>query len=897
MSEKPTYEELEKRVLELENAESDRKLSEERIKFFMAASTEAFFLLDSELCLTMINKAGLAISPGNREEDVIGKHILELSPKLEETGRYDRYLNVIETGEPLTFEDIVPDPQFGDIRLTVNASKVGNGLGMVITDITARTQAEEALQDSRNMLQTVLDSIPSAVFWKDRDLIYLGGNRTWLETAGLKSSEEVVGKNDYDLPWEKEQADSFQEDDRRVMESGIPEYGIIEPYLRVDGTRSWAKTNKVPLRDTEGNIISVLGTYEDITEQAQAEEALRESEDLLKATLESTADGILVSDVKGQTINTNKRFAKMWRIPDDLIKLQDDEKLLSYVLDQLVEPTAFLSKAQALYKTTKHDFDTIVFKDGRIFERYSRPLIRADEIAGRVWSFRDVTERKQAEETLRESEEKYRMLFEESPVSLWEEDFSDVKIYFEGLRDSGVKDLRGYFENHPEAVARCAALVKVVDVNKATLDLYEAGSIEEFRDGLGAVFGEDSNDVFREELIALAGGESGFESEAITQTLTGDKNHIALRWSVAQGYEETLSKVLVSVMDLTERKRAEEALKNKHDLMERIIATSPAGITRVDVNGVVVYANKIAEKFLGTEFVEAKGRTYNDTAWKITDFEGRPFPEEKLPFAIVKKTGKPVFNVQHAIEWNDGRRFLLSINAAPFISADGQFDGMVATIEDITERKRAEERLMESDERYRGLFDRSREYVYLHDFEGNFIDANDAALEGLGYTKKDIKSIDFISLLDKDQLPRAIESLEDMIKTGSQKSIEEYRLKRKDGEHIDIESKTAIIYADGKPYAIQGIARDITERKKLDEERSKLIYELRQALEKVKQLGGLLPICSHCKKIRDDKGYWNQIEAYIQDHSDAEFSHGICQECAKKYYPEMDLYDEDETQQ
>ncbi|MFH0995226.1 MAG: response regulator [Pseudomonadota bacterium] len=79
----------------------------------------------------------------------------------------------------------------------------------------------------------------------------------------------------------------------------------------------------------------------------------------------------------------------------------------------------------------------------------------------------------------------------------------------------------------------------------------------------------------------------------------------------------------------------------------------------------------------------------------------------------------------------------------------------------------------------------------------------------------------------------------------------------------------------------------ITER-----ERDRLIFELREAISKIKQLSGLLPICSHCKKIRDDKGYWNHIEAYIRDHSEAAFSHSICQECAKKYYPDMDLYDD-----
>ncbi len=85
----------------------------------------------------------------------------------------------------------------------------------------------------------------------------------------------------------------------------------------------------------------------------------------------------------------------------------------------------------------------------------------------------------------------------------------------------------------------------------------------------------------------------------------------------------------------------------------------------------------------------------------------------------------------------------------------------------------------------------------------------------------------------------------------------------------------------------QGIARDITTRKQAEEEREKLITKLQEALNNIKTLKGLLPICAHCKKIRDDKGYWNQIEAYIRDHSDAEFSHGICPECAETLYSDM----------
>jgi len=92
---------------------------------------------------------------------------------------------------------------------------------------------------------------------------------------------------------------------------------------------------------------------------------------------------------------------------------------------------------------------------------------------------------------------------------------------------------------------------------------------------------------------------------------------------------------------------------------------------------------------------------------------------------------------------------------------------------------------------------------------------------------------------------------------------------------------------DGREYLIESFL-DLTERKQADEEREKLIKELKDALHEVNTLSGLLPICASCKKIRDDKGYWNQIESYIQDHSEAEFSHSLCPECLKKLYPELD---------
>ena len=151
----------------------------------------------------------------------------------------------------------------------------------------------------------------------------------------------------------------------------------------------------------------------------QAEEELRESKELLRATIESTADGILVVNEKGQVICTNERFVQLWRIPEELIKEREDKKLLDFVLDQLKEPKAFLSKVQALYKISDEDFDVLDFKDGRVFERFSSPLIRHGQIEGRVWSFRDITDRKRSEEALRKSEERFKFLAGKMADIIW----------------------------------------------------------------------------------------------------------------------------------------------------------------------------------------------------------------------------------------------------------------------------------------------------------------------------------------------------------------------------------------------------------------------------------------------------------------------------------------------
>lgn len=129
---------------------------------------------------------------------------------------------------------------------------------------------------------------------------------------------------------------------------------------------------------------------------------LEKSLSLLQATVESTADGILVVNTEGKIILFNKKFVTMWRIPEEIIASRDDGRAIKFVLDQLKDPDAFLKKVKELYATPEAEsFDVLEFKDGRVFERYSQPQKIGIQIIGRVWSFRDVTERKKIEKELK----------------------------------------------------------------------------------------------------------------------------------------------------------------------------------------------------------------------------------------------------------------------------------------------------------------------------------------------------------------------------------------------------------------------------------------------------------------------------------------------------------------
>ena len=206
------------------------------------------------------------------------------------------------------------------------------------------------------------------------------------------------------------------------------------------------------------------------------------------------------------------------------------------------------------------------------------------------------------EDCLTKNETHYLTIFENSPVSFWEEDFSDVKIYIDALREKGVSDLRTYFDEHPEDLMHCYTLVKVLDVNKATLRRYEAKSKEELLKGVSLVFTEQSHAILKEELIAFSEGNTTFQSEMFGKTLKGGDLHTEIFLTIVPGHEETWEKVLICDVDISKRKRLEMELKNRSDQQGALAQLSQTFLKEIDLQQCLDKAICIVEQTLELEF-------------------------------------------------------------------------------------------------------------------------------------------------------------------------------------------------------------------------------------------------------------------------------------------------------
>jgi diguanylate cyclase (GGDEF)-like protein/PAS domain S-box-containing protein len=400
---------------------------------------------------------------GYSKKELLGKQIAGLFHKPTESSAPGLELaNLTAEGSVRNVEKVYLSKQGKKIIVLLSISTIRDGKGevsgklYVAQDITDSKRAERDLRRSEKKFRQLVETVNAAAFiYQRRQLRYVNSQT---EALTGYTREELLGLDLYDFIHP-----DFRSTVKKWGKSRQPRDSAASKYE----VRILTKTGETRWIEATVDIIkferkaSILVTAFDISDRKLAELELETSLSLLQATIESTADGILAVDGGGKVVSFNRKFAQMWDLPDFLLNSRDSNQILGFGINQLKYPEIFLNRAKELSALpAAESFDIIEFKDGRIFERYSLPQQTGGKITGRVFSFRDVTERLQSEEKLRKSEERFHLLTRATNDAVWDfnqsrneywlsEEFE--KVFGYKLNESQTIQLESWWLNvHPE---------------------------------------------------------------------------------------------------------------------------------------------------------------------------------------------------------------------------------------------------------------------------------------------------------------------------------------------------------------------------------------------------------------------------------------------------------------
>ena len=355
---------------------------------------------------------------------------------------------------------------------------------------------------------------------------------------------------------------------------------------------------------------------------------------------------------------------------------------------------------------------------------------------------------------------------------------------------------------------------------------------------MGQYFLED--EVPDVELFRRQAGKYGFDEEEYLAAL--DRVPRFSRETVDRGMQfysklaGIISKLSFSTIKqsriIAENEKSKEEIKSQNTLLSMIMETSPVGIVTADVEGNINYANYRAEKILGIEKNKITARKYNAPEWNPIDVDGSPFPDEKQPFYIVKSTGKTVHNIQQGIRWPDGRTVFLSVNASPLRDKEGQFSGMVAALEDITDRRKMEEKTKKA----YALLKTAESLAHIGSWEWNiqkdkFI-MSEEWLQIHGITNRNLTMDELMLISHPDDAKTVEKNFKDALDGIRPYDITHRIIRQDTGEERVVHAKGIVSFdKQGKPDRMLGTSQDITEKVKSDqalkesEEKFRALYE------------------------------------------------------------------------
>jgi PAS domain S-box-containing protein len=697
---------------ERQKRELELKLSEEKYKTLFESSASGILIIDSKGIIINANKATHDFL-GYDSDELIGKPVKILSHP---DSLKDVDLNIKRILDGYTLKHTVKSVKkdgttiFNYLYETkITISGIGDCIISISNDITKQVLTERRLKESEEKLRNIVEH-SSNIFYShgtDHKLTYLSPQIKKLldyevEEAMVKWTDLATDNPINQIGFEKTV---------KAINTGIPQAPYELELIGKNRKKVMVEVHEAPVVKN-GKTTSIVGALVDITERKKAEIELVETKELFQFAIEGSDVGLWDWQVQTGQAHFNEKWANI--IGFTLSELQPvsiDTWIHFCHPDDLVIARAELNKhfngetkqyhCEFRMKNKSGDWVWILDR-GRVVEWNSeKQPIRM------VGTHLDISKQKYADEILKESEERYKSLFEHAAVPVWLEDFSEIKILFDQLRKSGITNFDEYFTEHPEKVSEFSGLVKIVDINEKSLEMFNVNSKDSLIKDLRVYFDDDSLSVFKSELLALAEGKDNFESEIKVKSPSGKYYDLIVRLSVPPGYLDSLSRVYASFLDITERKKTEDVIRESEAKIESIMKSAPVGIGVIS-NRVLEYVNDQLLLNLGYSREEMIGRSSSEFYQTLKDFEniGQLYDQLKV---------KESAAAEAKVRKKNGEILDMIIGLSPIDKTDFS-KGVIFSTLDITENKKYQEKIIYEQSRYQNLFENSPVPLWEEDF-------------------------------------------------------------------------------------------------------------------------------------------------------------------------------------
>ncbi len=659
-----------------------------------------------------------------------------------------------------------------------------------VRDITERKVAEEALRNAERKYRDIFENAVEGIFQIKPGGGYISSNPALARMLGFNSPEELIRERTEPLKQRCADPQRRQEYIRLLSEEGVVHEFEYEDY-RKDGSRIWLTDNVRAVRDSAGALLYYEGTTQDITERKSVERAQRESQRQYETLVHSINGIVWEADPQTFTFTFVSKQA---------------ERILGYSLERWFEGPDFWPAhmhpadrdwavkfcVDATERRVAHEFEyRMIAADGRVVWLSDIVTVHvADDQSVLLRGVMvDITERKLAEEKLRQSEAQLAEAQELANLGSW----------------------NWIPENN--TLSWSDELYQIVGVQPSDFDPSYEAIIE--------LTHPNDRDLLRRVVKGALKTHEPFSFHHRIIRPDGKERTIHSRGTVVTDEHGRASRMFGAAQDVTERKQAENALREAERKYRDIFENAGEGIFQSTPEGRFIAANPALARMQGFASPEELIRSRKDIALQVyVDPTGRE------QFKRLLEEQGAVRGFEHEVFRKDGSRMWTSVNARTVRDEQGAIQYYEGTAQDITDRKRAEAALRESEERYRELFENAKDATYVHDLSGRYTSVNRAAEKLSGYTRAEILGKSFFHFVPPEQIANISEHLCRKLADEGETSYEAEVI-RKDGRRISIEVNSHLIFENGVAVAVQGTARDITERKAAEEKLKATSEQLR----------------------------------------------------------------------